>query len=148
MSSPSKRPPTAAASNSDADSTEITLMKLPAAPATMLASFIRLLGFPGADAEAEIKRMFSKWGVTTWTDMACFAVGDVEKFINASESAALRPQRLRKQLGFIVEYAQLGRDVEPTTSIQSVICAVDAYHATPHKSDPRPPASPPRTSLH
>ena len=135
MSSPSKRPPTAAASHSDAESTTITPMKLPAAPTTMLASFIRLLGFPGPEAEAEIKRMFSEWGMTMWVDMACFAAGDVEKFIDTTESVALRPQRLRKQLGFLVEYARLGRDVEPTTSIWSVICAVDEYHATPHKSD-------------
>ena len=70
----------------------------------MLASFIRLLGFPGAEAKAEIKRMFSEWGVTMWVDMACFAAGDVEKFIDASESAALRPQHLRKQLGFLLEF--------------------------------------------
>ena len=123
-------------------------MKLPAAPTTVLASFVRLLDFPGADAETEIKRMFSEWGVTKWVDLACFAAKDVEAFIDASESAALRPQRLRKQLGFLMEYARLGHDVDPTTSIRSVICAVDAYCANPHKSDPRPPMSPSRTSLH
>ena len=104
MSSPSKRPPTAAASHSELESTAITPMKLPAAPTAMLASFIRLLGFPGAEAEAEIQRMFSEWGVSTWVDMACFAVGDVEKFIDTLESVALHPQRLWKQLGFLVEY--------------------------------------------
>ena len=145
MSSPSKRPPTAAASPSDAESTAITPMKLPAAPTTMLASFVRLLGFPGTDAEAEIKRMFSEWGVTQWVDMACFETRDVETFIDALESTALHPH---KQLGFLVEYARLGRDVEPTTSIWSIICAVDAYRVNPHKSDPRPPTSPPHVSVH
>ena len=148
MSSSSKRPPTAAASPSNAESTAITPMKLPAAPTTVLASFARLLDFPGADAETEIKRMFSEWGITKWVDLACFAAKDVEAFIDTSESAALRPQRLRKQLGFLVEYTRLGRDVNPTTSIRSVICAVDAYRANPHKSDPRPPMSPSRASLH
>ena len=72
----------------------------------------------------------------------------METFIDALESTALCLQRLRKQLGFLVEYARLGHDVEPSTSIRSVICAVDAYRANPHKSDPRPPTSPPRASLH
>ena len=148
MSLPSKRPSTAAASPSDAESTAITLMKLLAAPTTMLASFIRLLGFPGADAEAEIKWMFSEWGVTKWVDMACFEARDVETFIDASESPALCLQHLWKQLGFLMEYMRLGRNIEPTTSIRSVSCAVDAYRANPHKSDPRPPASSPRVSLH
>ena len=148
MSSPSKQPTAIAASHSDSESTEITLMKLPAAPTTMLASFIRLLGFPGAEAEAEITSMFSEWGMNTWVDMACFTAGDVKKFIDASESAALHPQRLRKQLGFLVEYVRLGCDIEPTTSIWSVICAVDEYRAAPHKSDPRPLTSPPRAILH
>ena len=94
MSSPSKRPPAAAASPSDAESTTITPVKLPAAPTTMLALFVRLLGFPSAEAEAEIKCMFSEWGVHMWLDMACFAAGDMEKFIDASESAALHMQRL------------------------------------------------------
>ena len=57
----------------------------------MLASFIRLLGFPGAEAEAEITCMFREWGVNSWTDMACFAMDDVEKFIVTSKSEALRP---------------------------------------------------------
>ena len=123
-------------------------MKLPAAPTTMLASFIRLLGFPGAEAEAEITCMFSEWGVNTWVDMACFAAGDMEKFIDALESVALRPQHLQKQLGFLVEYAQLGRDIALTMSIRSVICVVDEYCVAPHKSDPRPPTSPPHAILH
>ena len=123
-------------------------MKLPAAPTTMLASFIHLLGFPGAEAEAEITCMFSEWGVNSWIDMACFAMDDVEKFIVALKSAALRLQHLWKQLGFIVEYTRLGRDVTPTTSIRSLICALDEYRAAPHKSDPRLPTSPPRASLH
>ena len=148
MSSSSKQPPTAAASPSDAESTVITPMKLPAAPTTILASFVRLLDFPGADTETEIKRMFSECGVTKWVDLACFAAKDVEAFIDASESAALCPQRLRKQLGFLVEYARLGCDIDPTTSIRSVICAVDAYCANPHKSDPCPPMPPSHASLH
>ena len=148
MSSPSKQPPTAAASPSDVESTEITPMKLLAAPTTVLASFVQLLDFPGADAESEIKQMFSEWGITKWVDLACVAAKDVETFIDMSESTALRPQHLWKQLGFLVEYARLGRDVKPTTSIWSVICAVDVYHANPHKSDPRPPMSPPCASLH
>ena len=105
MSSPSKRLPATTASPSDAESTTITPVKLPAAPTTILASFISLLGFPGAEVEAEIKHMFSEWGVHMWVDMACFVAGDVEKLIEASESVALPPQRLWKQLGFIVEYA-------------------------------------------
>ena len=125
MSSPSERPPNAAASPSNAESTEITPMKLPAAPTTMLASFVRLLDFPGVDAETEIKWMFSQWGVIKWVDLACFTAKDVDVFIDVLESMALRPQRRRKQLGFLVEYARLGRNVDPTTSIQSVICAVD-----------------------
>ena len=148
MYSSLKRPPTAAASPSDAESTAITPMKLPAAPTTVLASFVRLLDFPGAHAETEIKRMFSEWGVTKWDDLACFAAKDVEAFIDASESEALRPQRLRKQLGFLVEYARLGRDVDSSTSMRSVICAVDAYRTNPHKSDPRPPMSPSHASIH
>ena len=116
----------------------ITLMKLLAAPTSMLALFICLLGFPGAEAEAEFKHMFSEWGVHMWVDMACFAAGDVEKFIDASESPALHLQCLQKQLGFLMEYARLGRNVDPTTSIWSVICAVDEYCAT----------SPPQASLH
>ena len=148
MSSPSKQPPTAATSPSDVKSTEITPMKLPAAPTAMLASFVRLLDFPGADAETEIERMFSEWGVTKWVDRACFMAKDVDVFIDASESTALCPQFLQKQLGFLVEYARLGHDVDPTTSIWSVICVVDAYCANPHKSDPRPPMSPPHASLH
>ena len=148
MSSPSKRPPAVGASLSDSESTEITPMKLAAAPTTMLASFIHLLGFPGAETEAEITCMFSEWGVNSWVDMACFAAEDMEKFIVALESAALRPQRLWKQLGSLVEYARLGHDVAPTTSIWSVICAVVEYHEAPHKSDPRPPTSPPHASLH
>ena len=61
-----------------------------------------------------------------------------------------RSQRpfVRSACGNNVEYARLGRDVEPTTSIQSVICAVDANCANPHKSDPRPLMSPPPTRLH
>ena len=82
--------------------------------------------------------MFSEWGVTKWVDMACFEAKDVETFIDASESTALRPQCLWKQLGFLVEYARLGRDVKPTTSIRSIICVVDAYCADLHKSDPSP----------
>ena len=148
MSSPSKRPPAAATSPSDAESTAITPVKLLAAPTTMLASFVRLLGFPGAEAEAEIKCMFSEWGVHTWLDMACFAAGDMEKFIDVSESAALHPQRLWKQLGFIMEYTRLGHDLDPTMSIRSVICAVDEYRTTPHKSNPRQPTSPPWAGLH
>ena len=81
MSSPSKRPLAVGASHSDSESTEITPMKLAAAPTTMLASFIHLLGFPGAETEAEITCMFSEWGVNSWVDMACFAAEDMEKFI-------------------------------------------------------------------
>ena len=33
-------------------------------------------------------------------------------------------------------------------SIWSVICLVDEYHTAPHESDPPPPASPSRSSLH
>ena len=139
MSSPSKRPSAVGASHPDLESTKISLMKLLAAPMTMLASFICLLGFPGAEAKAEITRMFSEWGVNSWVDMACFAVENMEKFIVASESAALCLQRLRKQLGFLVEYTRLGRDIALTMSIQSEICAVDEYCAAPHKSDPRLP---------
>ena len=141
MSFPSKQPPTVAASPSDAESTAITPMKLLAVPTTMLASFVRLLGFPGADAETEIKQMFSEWGVTKWDGMACFEATDMEAFIDASESPTLRLQHLWKLLGFLVEYARLGRDIEPTTSIRSVICAVDAYARVLT-------ASPPPTSLH
>ena len=123
-------------------------MKLPAAPTTMLALFVRLLDFPGADAETELKQMFSEWGITKWVDLACFTAQDVDMFIDASTSMVLRPQRLKKQLGFLVEYVQLGRDVDPTTSIWSVICAVDVYRANPHRSDPCMLVSPPRMSLH
>ena len=137
MSSPSKRPSAIGTSHSDSESTKITPMKPPAAPTTMLASFIHLLGCPGAEADAEITRIFSEWGVNSWVDRACFVVDDMEKFIVASESVALRPQRLRKQLGFLVEYARLGHDVVAPTG------AVDEYHAAPHKSDPCPPTSPP-----
>ena len=123
-------------------------MKLLAAPMTMLALFIRLLGFPGAEAAAEITCMFSEWGTNSWDDMACFAVEDVEKFIVALESAALHQQCLREQLGYLVEYARLVQEVAPTTSIQSVICAVDEYHMAPHHSDPCLPASTPCMSRH
>ena len=82
------------------------------------ASFIHLLGFPGAEAEAENTRMFSQWGVNSWDDMACFVAVDVEKFIVASESVVLHPQRLRKQLSFLMEYARLGReDVHPVSDL-------------------------------
>ena len=114
MSSLLKQSSTVAASHSDSESTEITPMKLPAAPTTMLASFICLLGFSGAEVEAEITCIFSEWGVNSWDDMACLAAEDVEKFIVASESVALRLQRLWKELGFLVEYARLGREVAPT----------------------------------
>ena len=73
-------------------------MKLPAAPMTMLASFIRLLDFPGAEVEAELMRMFREWGVNSWDEMACFEAEDVEKFIVVSESAALCQQHLWKDL--------------------------------------------------
>ena len=148
MSSPSKRSSAVGASHSDSESTKITPMKLLVAPTTMLASFIRLLGFPGAEAEAELTCMLCKWGMNSWDEMACFAAEDVEKFIVASESAALRQQRLWKQLGFLMEYVRLDREVTPTTSIWLVICAVDEYHTAPHQSDPHPPASPSCMSLH
>ena len=64
-------------------------MKLLAAPMTMMALFIQLLGFPGAEAKAELMRMFREWGMNSWDEMACFVVEDVEKFIVASESSAL-----------------------------------------------------------
>ena len=70
MSAPSKQPPAAATSTFDVESAAITPIKLPASPTTKLALFIRLLGFPGADTEAEIKRTFSEWGMHTWVDMA------------------------------------------------------------------------------
>ena len=108
MSSPSKQSYAVGASHSDSESTEITLMKLPAAPMTMLASLIHLLGFPGAEVETELTRMFHEWGVNSWDEMACFPAEDVEKFIAVSESAALHQQQLWKHLGFLVEYARLG----------------------------------------
>ena len=113
------------------------------------AGFVCLIvGFSWCRRGTETKRMFSEWGVTKWVDLACFTVKDVDAFIDVSESTALCPQCLRKQLGFLVEYARLGRDIEPTTSIWSVICVVDAYRSNPLKSHPRPPMSPPRASPH
>ena len=65
-------------------------------------------------------------------------------------SLLCRSQQLSTQsaCGNNLEYARLGQEVALTTSIWSVICAVDEYRVAPHKSDPRPPASPPCASLH
>ena len=76
-------------------------MKVPAAPVMMMASIIKLLGFPGAEVESEIAKMFNEWGVGCWEELACFGLDDVEKFIVAS----VRQQRLRKQLGFLIMFA-------------------------------------------
>ena len=79
-------------------------MKVPAALATMMASVIKLLGFPGAEVESEIAKMFNEWGVGCWEELACFGLDDVEKFIVASDSMALCQQRLCKQLGFLIMF--------------------------------------------
>ena len=80
-------------------------MKVPAALVMMMASIIKLLGFPGAAVESEIAKMFNEWGVGCWEELTCFGSDDVEKFIVASESTALRQQCLCKQLDFLIMFA-------------------------------------------
>ena len=115
------------------------------APAPFLKDMLGYLCKSGQDPTPALTEALTDlcdmWGITSFTDWGVFTSKDIEDYCSGLQDPnhPLKPPQVHKRLGYLVNYAKVSEELDPTTPMNEIVKAVLA--SSSKESVPANPSS-------